>query len=115
MFKKNNCNSKFVWIAAIGVVFSPIVYSQSGGQFTITTSVIAGGGGRAEGGTFTTEVTLGQPVAGENSGGAFRLNTGFWAGGQSGDVARTSIHNVSIAQRLDLRRRTHAVRDNPAR
>src|SRR5688500_19666884 len=49
-------------------------FAQSGGQFTITKSVIAGGGGRASGGTFTVDGTIGQPVAGTNStGGTFSL------------------------------------------
>ena len=57
---------------------------QSGGTFTITKSVIAGGGGRTTGGTFTLDGTIGQSVAGTNStGGTFSLISGFWGGGSS--------------------------------
>jgi hypothetical protein len=56
--------------------------AQSGGQFTVTKSVIAGGGGRVSGGTFTLDGTIGQPVAGTQSTGAnFSLIAGFWGGG----------------------------------
>jgi hypothetical protein len=42
--------------------------------------VIAGGGGRTTGGTFTLDATIGQPVAGSTStGGTFDLRSGFWA------------------------------------
>src|SRR5688572_29365206 len=58
------------------------VIAQSGGQFTITKSVIAGGGGRASGGIFTLDGTIGQPLAGGPSSGAtFALTSGFWGGG----------------------------------
>jgi hypothetical protein len=58
------------------------VAAQSGGSFTITKSVIAGGGGRATGGIFTLDGTIGQPIAGTQSAGAtFTLISGFWGGG----------------------------------
>ncbi|MGB7209090.1 MAG: hypothetical protein WBD27_10560, partial [Pyrinomonadaceae bacterium] len=70
-------------LLALSILLIPVMASaQSGGQFAIKKSVIAGGGGRSLGGTFTSDGTIGQPVAGENNGGSFRLNSGFWAGGQ---------------------------------
>src|SRR5687767_3756668 len=63
--------------------------AQSGGQFTITKSVIAGGGGASSAGTFTLAGTIGQPLAGGPSSGAnFSLISGFWGGG--GSVAPTT-------------------------
>lgn len=57
-------------------------FSQSGGLFEITKSVIAGGGGNSAGGVFNLDGTTGQCVAGTTStGGAFTLAGGFWAGG----------------------------------
>jgi len=57
-------------------------FAQSGGTFSITKSVIAGGGGRASGGTFTLEGTIGQPFAGTQSTGTnFSIIAGFWGGG----------------------------------
>ena len=56
------------------------VLAQSGGAFTITKSVIAGGGGQnATGGTFSLDGTIGQAVAGtSSSGGTYSLRGGFW-------------------------------------
>ena len=42
-------------------LFSSISLAQSGGGYTITKSVVAGGGGHATGGTFTMDATIGQP------------------------------------------------------
>src|SRR5688500_11521071 len=64
-------------------VLAATILCQSGGQFTITKSVIAGGGGNASGGTFSVNGTIGQPVAGvPMTGGTFNLESGFWAGGE---------------------------------
>jgi len=55
-------------------ILSISVVSQSGGSFTITKSVIAGGGGRTSGGTFTLDGTIGQSIAGgPSTSGAFTL------------------------------------------
>ena len=58
--------------------------SQSGGNFTMNKSVIAGGGGHASGGSFVVDRTIGQSVAGTTStGGSFSLGSGFWGGGSA--------------------------------
>ena len=63
--------------------------AQSGGTFTITKSVIAGGGGRATGGVFTVDGTIGQSLAGTQSTGAnFTLISGFWGGGAATSTRR---------------------------
>src|SRR5688572_213017 len=68
-------------LAAI-LLLSVSVISQSGGNFTITKSVIAGGGGRSSGGAFTVTGTIGQSIAGRSStGSGFTVISGFWATG----------------------------------
>lgn len=53
--------------------------AQSGGQFAITKSVIAGGGVESSGGQFSLGSTVGQTVAGGPArGGTFGLTSGFW-------------------------------------
>ena len=60
-------------------LFSSISFGQSGGNYTITKSVIAGGGGHATGGTFTMDATIGQALAGgPSTGSTFNLISGFW-------------------------------------
>ena len=57
-----------------------LVAAQSGGTFTITRSVVAGGGDSSTGGTFVINGTIGEPVAGTiSNGGTFSLGSGFWA------------------------------------
>lgn len=56
-----------------------IADAQSGGAFTITPTVIAGGGGESSGGSFKIEGTIGQAVAGTNSTNSpFSVRGGFW-------------------------------------
>ena len=52
---------------------------SSGGDFTITRSVIAGGGGVSTGGGFLLRGTTGQLESGTSTGGDFSLRGGFWA------------------------------------
>lgn len=61
-------------------VAAVIVVGQTGGDFTISQSVIAGGGGTSVGSPFTVNSTLGQSLAGTvASGGAFNVDSGYWA------------------------------------
>ena len=58
-----------------------ILAQSSGGAFEIKQSVVANGGGRATGGSFTLDGTAGQSAAGEQmTGGNFSVSNGFWAG-----------------------------------
>ena len=69
-------------IAAFGVLISMLVslWAQSGGDFAVTQSVIANGGGSSAGSPFAIDSTLGQTFAGESSmGGTFSIGSGFWA------------------------------------
>ena len=53
--------------------------AQSGGIFSITESVVAGGGGTGTGGIFSLDYTVGQTVAGNMaSGGQYDVIPGFW-------------------------------------
>jgi len=84
-------------------IFSILIFltangvAQTGGNFAVTQSVIASGGGQnTSGGGFSTDGTLGQPLAGESSaGGIFGLRGGFW----TSDVAPTAA-NVSVSGRV---------------
>ncbi len=76
---------------------SIIVPAQTGGNYTVTESVIAGGGGQSStGGAFSLDGTIGQAAAGgAMSGSSFAVTSGFWnfspsapaALGIEGDVA----------------------------
>jgi hypothetical protein len=60
-------------------VFAVNVAAQSGGQFTITQSVIAGGGSQSSAGQFALGSTSGQAVAGGPTPVArFVITSGFW-------------------------------------
>jgi hypothetical protein len=63
-------------LLALAVIAVP---QQTGGDFAITASVIAGGGGRSTSGPFAIDATIGQEAAGARpSSGAFALSNGFW-------------------------------------
>ncbi len=79
-----NTNRKQRWLRGLelaGVLVLPaITHAQSGGQFDLSWSTIAGGGGTSRGGQFALNGTSGQPGAGLLTGGSFRLEGGFWIG-----------------------------------
>ncbi len=77
--------------AVVMIIAFGAIAAQSGGTFTITKSVIAGGGGRTAGGTFTVDGTIGESVAGTTStGSTFSLTSGFWGGG----TAANPVHRA---------------------
>src|SRR5690349_8206309 len=94
-------------IAAFLILILPVsTFMQSGGDFSITKSVIGGGGSTASGGDFSISSTIRQPLAGDSlTGGAFAVTSGFWsytvnpaAGfGIEGDVAARPSGDGSIA------------------
>lgn len=67
-------------IFSILILVSANIFGQSGGTFSITESVIAGGGGQnASGGTFSIDATIGQTAAGNAiSSLPFKITSGFW-------------------------------------
>lgn len=61
------------------LALSGLTSAQTGGPFAITQSVIAAGGERSTGGSFTLDSTSGQPVAGNAASGTpFIITSGFW-------------------------------------
>jgi hypothetical protein len=76
--------SRLLSLLSCLILLTSVLAAQSGGQFTITKSVIAGGGGRVAGGVFTVDGTIGQAVAGgPSTGGTFSITSGFWGGGSN--------------------------------
>jgi hypothetical protein len=69
------------WTIAALVCASPLALAQSGGNYQITQSVVASGGGQqSEGGSFSLSGTIGQSLAGVTSGGGgLQVGGGFWA------------------------------------
>lgn len=83
--KKANGKSKktkvmFAFFISLFLCISAVNSSaQTGGQFSITQSVIANGGQSSNGGNFNVTGTTAQSVAGTNStGNSFTLRGGFW-------------------------------------
>jgi hypothetical protein len=67
------------YLAAIMFCLAISTAAQSGGQFAIGKSVVAGGGQSSTGGQFSIDATSGQTIAGQKAaGGAFSLHAGFW-------------------------------------
>ena len=65
---------RFMVVAVLCLAADSLTIAQSGGSFTITKSVIAGGGGSASGGSFTVDGTIGQAAAGTiSNGGTFSV------------------------------------------
>jgi hypothetical protein len=88
-----------VSLLLISVALSPLFSSaQTGGDFQITQSVIASGGGQGStNGNFSVAGTIGQPAAGSRLiGGNFAIRNGFWA---SGGLSPTAAH-VSVSGRV---------------
>jgi hypothetical protein len=70
-----------------------------GAGYDLTWSVIAGGGGTANGGAYQLSGTVGHPDAGVLSGGGYTLNGGFW-----GDVGALQHVYLPIVLRQKRRR-----------
>lgn len=71
-----------------GAVFiGPAGAQSSGGQYSISSIVIAGGGGPIAGGNYHITSTIGQPASETLAGGSYTLFNGFWSpvGGIGGD------------------------------
>ncbi|HLA95930.1 MAG TPA: carboxypeptidase-like regulatory domain-containing protein [Pyrinomonadaceae bacterium] len=66
--------------------------AQSGGSYEITQSVIASGGGKSDGGTYSITGTVGQPVPGINSSNPpYSATGGFWQAFFAPTAAMVSI------------------------
>ena len=92
------------------VLFNLNAFGQTGGNFTITQSVISSGGNQqTPGGIFSLDGTTGQSVGGNGSaGGVFSISSGFWLsqfaptaaavsiGGRVVTVQSNGIRNVTV-------------------
>ena len=89
----------YLAILIVSLVMPPLAATQSGGQYSVSQSVIAGGGAASDdgpGGQFTLTGTIGQSVVGARSfGSIYRIQSGFW----HYDLAPTSA-SVSIVGRV---------------
>jgi hypothetical protein len=80
---KAKSHSLLITVGAIWTTAALLVTTgrtQSGGQFNLSWSTLAGGGGTSSGGQFYLSGTVGQSAAGAFSGGNFKLEGGFWSG-----------------------------------
>ena len=95
-------------VSVVAILAIGSVWPQSGGQFQIAKSVIAGGGGQSAGGTFILDGTVAEPVSGITStGGTFELSSGFWgAGGLAAASSFTVEGHVVTADGRGLRSAT---------
>ena len=78
------CRTKYetilVLIACLLAVAGPVL-AQSPANYDLSWHVVAGGGGRLEGTSYTLMGTVGQADAGVLAGNNYRLKGGFWPGG----------------------------------
>ena len=102
----NVVSSLFRAAAACFVLFS-VINAQSGGTYTITQNVVAGGGSNsASGGQYTVAGTIGQSIAGQNAGGGtYGVHSGFWTPQPQGPTAAmvTLAGRVQTAQEIGIR------------
>lgn len=86
--------SDFIKTILAVIIFLLPIAAQTGGNYTITQSVVAGGGQSSAGGNFTVDGTIGQNLAGAISvGGAnnqFSVRGGFWAAESLAPTAASS-------------------------
>jgi len=68
-----------VWISLATACVGTAVAQSTGGDFTITRQVVAGGGSAASGDGLTAVVTAGQPSVDVATGGPFAVRGGFHA------------------------------------
>lgn len=92
--KKN----KFMVVCLILTLLTTIASAQTGGDFAITQSVIAAGGGQqSTGGSFSLDGTIGQAAAGNAiSGAPFAVTSGFW----NFNALAPTAANASISGRI---------------
>lgn len=87
--KNNTIIFAAAWLSLF--LFVP-VQPQSGGVFTLTQTVIAGGGNMSAGGDFLLESTVGQAVAGNAlAGSGFAVTSGFWNFSPLGPTAAFAV------------------------
>ncbi len=70
--------------------------AQSGGSYTVTQEVIAGGGGTSANGATNVTGSIGQSAAVAASGGSYTVSSGFWGGGVSVQCSVITINPVTL-------------------
>lgn len=76
--------------------------SMSGGQFSITKTVVAGGGNKTQDNSTVLNSTAGQTVAGKQStGGSFNLYTGFWTPDSFAPTAANAVVSGRVKTAAD--------------
>lgn len=95
--------NNYLAVFALMILCSAAI-AQSGGNFEIRKSVIAGGGGNSTGGAFVVDGTVGQSAAGTtSSGGGFQVTGGFWGGSAPAASIVTISGRVTTPTGLGLR------------
>ena len=85
-------------ITAAGLLIAPALAAQSGGPYTLTSSVVAGGGTTFQtAGSYSLGETSGQTDAGTLSGGSYTLYGGFWTAPSCGLAAPAITAPLSVA------------------
>lgn len=82
-----------------GLLILPVA-SQTGGEYELVGSTIAGsGGGEAAGGDYALTGTLGQLDAHVLRGGDYEVGGGFWGGGETTPPSGDQRVNLPLIQR----------------
>lgn len=91
--KSRNCSRrKNMKQAFTLILLARIASAQSGGQFAVTESLIANGGGNSAFDQYSTGGTAGQPIAGtQSTGGPYRSSAGFWQAPLAPSAAEASV------------------------
>lgn len=70
----------------------PASAAQNGGSYSITQSVIPGGGGTSTNGTTSVTGSVGQAVTATSSGGSYTVSGGFWVGQGNGGCPAITVN-----------------------
>lgn len=77
-------------IAIVLFILPTLVYAQTGDNYDLSWSIVAGGGGTSSGQSYILESTIGQMETGSVSGGNYIVVGGFWGGEGPGEAPGNS-------------------------
>lgn len=83
---------------AFHFVFGLAAQAQSGGNYTITQTIVADGGGASASGNYKVEGTIGQADTGARSNGKFSFGGGFWGTGLFGVCPTITLAPIMLPQ-----------------
>jgi Calx-beta domain-containing protein len=90
---------KFFSSLILSLLFAVTTFAQSSGNFQITNSIVAGGGGVSTNANTKVEGTVGQPFAGASSnGGTFTLSGGFSVVGSSINTVNMVVNDAQASE-----------------